>query len=68
MRLPRVTTPPLGAIESPKTVTSSEPPRTGRWLRKRRSKPWVAVAVEFTRIIVTQKTLREWNFCVTLEA
>jgi hypothetical protein len=28
----------------------------------------VAVVVEFTRIIVTQKLLREASFCVTLPA
>ena len=44
MRLPRVTTPPRGATASPNIVTSSDPPRTGRWLWKRRSSPCVAVA------------------------
>src|SRR5438034_799685 len=68
MRLPRVTTPPRGAIESPKIVTSSEPPRSGRWLRNRRRRPWVAEAVEFTHTIVTHKLLRETNLCVTLPA
>jgi hypothetical protein len=56
MRLPRVTTPPLGAIASPKIVTSSEPPLMGRWLWKRRRSPCVAVAAaDFTFKIVTQK-------------
>src|SRR5579862_8086150 len=38
MRLPRVTAPPRGAMESPKMVMSREPPRSGRCARKRRSR------------------------------
>src|ERR1700674_2981339 len=38
IRLPRVTAPPRGAMESPNTVMRSEPPRSGRCARKLRSR------------------------------
>ena len=35
IRLPSAMAPPRGMMESPKMVTRSEPPRSGRWRRKR---------------------------------
>src|ERR1700688_521252 len=49
MRLPRATAPPRGMIESPKTVTMSEPPRSGRCRRKRATSS--AAAVEASAVI-----------------
>src|ERR1700688_4845501 len=45
IRLPRATAPPRGMIESPKMVTMSEPPRSGRCRRKRATSSAAAVEV-----------------------
>src|SRR6266852_4861482 len=49
IRLPRATAPPRGMIESPKMVTMSEPPRSGRCRRKRATSS--AAAVEALSVI-----------------
>src|ERR1700730_15392704 len=44
IRLPKATAPPRGMIESPKMVTMSEPPRSGRCRRKRATSSAAAAA------------------------
>src|ERR1700722_12047682 len=44
IKLPRVTAPPRGMMESPKMVTMSEPPRRGLWRRNRATSSAAAAA------------------------
>src|SRR5271170_2772981 len=56
IKLPRATAPPRGMMASPKRVTMSEPPRSGRW---RRNRPTSRAAAEALVLAASAVTLRD---------